>query len=43
MVSQALASFDPTRNNFENLPEVKPEAKVETPAPAENAATQDKE
>jgi hypothetical protein len=43
MVSQALSSFDPTRNNFENLPQVTPEAKVETPAPVEKPETQDKE
>lgn len=43
MVSQAMSAFDPTRNNFDTPIEVKPEVKVEVPAPAENADTQDKE
>jgi hypothetical protein len=43
LVSQAITSFDPTRNNFQQPLEVKPAEPVETPAPAENADTQDKE
>lgn len=43
MVSQALASFDPTRNNFDPAPQVTPEAKVETPASVEKPELENKQ